>query len=201
MSSWPWLPGSAEVRTGEQAAVRPDAVVDLDAATRAGAGDFEGFARAHLPGLLGYAVALTGDRHLAADLVQDVMVRAHGRWPRIQAADRPDLYVKRMITNEHLSWRRRWHVRTVVPVDDEVLGARAPSTTDAAQRVVDRDDLWQRLAELPPRQRAVLVLRYYEGLDDAEIAQVLVTAAVTVRSNASRALAALRAGATRQEPR
>ena len=184
-----------------QRPVRPEAAHDLDAGASPGAGDFEDFARAHLPGLLSYAVVLTGDQHQAADLVQDVMVRVHGRWARIRATDRPDLYVKRMVTNEHLSWRRRWHVRSVVAVDDAVLGARAPAGADPSQRVVDRDHLWQRLAALPPRQRAVLVLRYYEGLDDAEIAQVLGTAAVTVRSNASRALAALRADTTPQEPR
>ncbi|UZN01980.1 SigE family RNA polymerase sigma factor [Cellulomonas sp. S1-8] len=148
--------------------------------------------RAHLPGLLRYATVLTGDGHTAADLVQEVLLRAHVRWTRISLMDRPDLYLRRMVTNEHLSWRRRWHVRTVHPSTEEVLAAHADPTRDHAHRVVEDDAMWERLAALPPRQRTVLVLRYYEGLADLEIAQVLGTSAATVRSHASRALATLR---------
>jgi len=162
---------------------------------------FEVFAHRVLPDLLRYGTALAGDRHVGADVVQDVMVRAHERWGRIRRADRPDLYLKRMVTNEHLSWRRRWHTRSVVPTDDVVLHARAAPAPDAADQLADRDDLRRRLAELPRRQRAVLVLRFYEGLDDAEIAQVLGVAPGTVRSSASRALAALRREATTEEER
>lgn len=169
---------------------------DLDALGTDRVPDFEGFAHQHLRGLLAYATALTGDRDLAADLVQEVMAKAHDRWSRIRAADRPLLYVKRMVTNEHLSWRRRWHVRRIVPVTDTVLHERAPRQVDSSQHVVDRDDARQRLDLLPRRQRAVLVLRYYEGLDDAEIAQVLDVSTSTVRSNAARALATLRVTAT-----
>jgi RNA polymerase sigma-70 factor (sigma-E family) len=154
--------------------------------------DFEAFVRQWLPAHLRYATALSGDPHLAADIVQDVLVRAHSRWRNIRGADRPDLYVKRMITNEYLSWRRRWHVRNVVPASLAVLHARHPITADAAQQIVDRDDLLHRLAKLPRRQRAVLVLRFYEGLSDREIAEILGVAPGTVRSTASRALAALR---------
>lgn len=149
--------------------------------------------RAHLPGLLRYATVLTGEAHTAADLVQEVLLRAHVRWRRIGLMDRPDLYLRRMVTNEHLSWRRRWHVRTVHPSSDDVLAAHADPLRDHAHRVVEDDAVWRRLAELPPRQRTVLVLRYYEGLPDVEIAQVLGTSAATVRSHASRALATLRA--------
>jgi RNA polymerase sigma-70 factor (sigma-E family) len=148
--------------------------------------------RAHLPGLLRYATVLTGDGHTAADLVQEVLLRAHVRWTRIGLMERPDLYLRRMVTNEHLSWRRRWHVRTVHPSSDDVLAAHADPAHDHAHRVVEDDALWRRLSELPPRQRTVLVLRYYEGLADPEIAQVLGTSAATVRSHASRALATLR---------
>lgn len=148
--------------------------------------------RAHLPGLLRYATVLTGDGHTAADIVQEVLLRAHLRWNRIALMDRPDLYLRRMVTNEHLSWRRRWHVRTIQPSSDEVLAAHAEPRLDHAQHVVEDDEMWTRLAALPPRQRTVLVLRYYEGLGDAEIASVLGTTAATVRSHASRALTALR---------
>jgi RNA polymerase sigma-70 factor (sigma-E family) len=154
--------------------------------------DFEAFVRERLPALLRYATALSGDPHLAADVVQDVLVRVHAKWARICHQERPDLYVKRMVTNEYLSWRRRWQVRTIIPVSFSVLQSRSPSVGDAAQQVADRDDLQARLAALPRRQRAVLVLRYFEGLDDAEIAGVLDISSSTVRSTASRALATLR---------
>lgn len=149
-------------------------------------------ARALLPGLLRYATVLSGDGHVAADIVQEVLLRAHVRWAHISLLDRPDLYLRRMVTNEHLSWRRRWHVRTVRPAPDDVLAAHAAPAADHADAAAEDAVMWQHLAALPPRQRAVLVLRYYEGLADVEIASVLGTSSATVRSHASRALAALR---------
>lgn len=149
-------------------------------------------ARDLLPGLLRYATVLAGDGHTAADLVQEVLLRAHLRWTRIALMDRPDLYLKRMVTNEHLSWRRRWQVRTIRPADADVLAAHASPSADHADAVVADDAMWRHLADLPRRQRAVLVLRYYEALTDQEIAAVLGTSSATVRSHASRALAALR---------
>ena len=138
-------------------------------------------------------LTLGGDDYVTKPFhVQEVLLRAHVRWTRIGLMERPDLYLRRMVTNEHLSWRRRWHVRTVHPSSDDVLAAHADPAHDHAHRVVEDDALWRRLSELPPRQRAVLVLRYYEGLADLEIAQVLGTSAATVRSHASRALATLR---------
>lgn len=154
--------------------------------------DFDSFARAELPRLLSYAVVLTGDGHLAADVVQEAMVRAHQRWARVQETDRPDLYVKRMVTNEFLSWRRRWQVRKIVATADEALHHHAPNSADHAHRLVEQDDMWRRLAELPRRQRAALVLRYYEDLTDLEIAELMQISPSTVRSNISRALATLR---------
>ena len=148
--------------------------------------------RAHLPGLLRYATILTGDEHTGADVVQDVLLRAHQRWARIALMERPDLYLRRMVTNEHLSWRRRWHVRTIRPSSDEVVAAHAGNHEDHAHNLTEHDAMWQRLAGLPPRQRTVLVLRYYEGLTDVEIARVLGTSSTTIRSHASRALATLR---------
>jgi RNA polymerase sigma-70 factor (sigma-E family) len=171
---------------------RADGAPPVEAHEVFAAKDFDSFARNELPRLLAYAVVLTGDRNLAADVVQDVMVRVHKQWSRVQGADRPELYVKRMVTNEYLSWRRRWHVRTVFAVKDDELHSRAPNTADHAGRVVDREDMWQRLAGLPRRQRAALVLRYYEDLDDAEIAELMQISPSTVRSNISRALASLR---------
>jgi RNA polymerase sigma-70 factor (sigma-E family) len=151
--------------------------------------DFEAFARAQSPRLLRYSVMLTGDRELAADLVQDVLVKVYRQWPRVRAADRPEWYAMRMVTNQFLSWRRSWAVRNIVAVDElpEPVRDDGFEATHAA-----RDDVWRRLAQLPKRQRAVLVLRYYERLTDAEIAGVLKCTASTVRGYAHRALATLR---------
>src|SRR5215211_8892340 len=152
---------------------------------------FEEFAVVRLPALLRFAVMLTGDRELAQDVVQDVMIRAHRRWRRICRADRPDLYVKRMITNEFISTRRRRAPRTV-PLDADPDASGAPVHPDHADDATRSDELWLHLADLPRQQRAVLVLRYYEGLSDTEIADVLGCSHGTVRGYASRALATLR---------
>jgi RNA polymerase sigma-70 factor (sigma-E family) len=149
---------------------------------------FEEYVAARLPALLRYAVLLTGDPHLAEDLVQDVLIRAHGRWRRIVAGGPPDRYVQRMVTNAYLSWRRRWSTRRVVLADP-------PERAAPGEDPMERDALWQRLAELPRQQRAVLVLRYYEGLSVLETADVLGCSAGTVRGYASRALATLRVDA------
>jgi RNA polymerase sigma-70 factor (sigma-E family) len=152
--------------------------------------EFDDFARHELPRLLRYAVMLTGDRELAQDLVQDVMVTVHSQWRRVHAADHPDRYVHTMVTRAFLSWRRRWAVRSIRLT--ETGDAVGEPTRDHAGGVVDRDDVWRRLATLPRQQRAVLVLRYYERLTDAEIAAALDCSPGTVRGYASRALATLR---------
>jgi len=162
---------------------------------------FEEFAMARLPSLLRYAVVLTGDRHLAQDIVQEVLARAHVRWRRISEAESPEAYVRRMVLNEYLSWRRTWAARHV-----HVAGERLVELDDArggvddhAQGVVDADALWRRLATLPRKQRAVLVLRYYEQLEDEQIADLLNCSPSTVRSQASKALRKLRLSSERQE--
>ncbi|HEU4347851.1 MAG TPA: SigE family RNA polymerase sigma factor [Actinoplanes sp.] len=155
---------------------------------------FEQFAVARLPSLLRYAVVLTGDRDLAQDIVQEVLARAQLRWRRISDAESPEAYVRRMVLNEYLSWRRSWAVRNVHAVGERLgdLDDARGGVGDHAQRVVDADELWRRLAALGRKQRAVLVLRYYEQLDDPAIADLLGCSPATVRSHASRALKALR---------
>jgi RNA polymerase sigma-70 factor (sigma-E family) len=155
---------------------------------------FAEFAAARLPRLLRYAVVLTGDTELAQDIVQEVLARAQVRWSKINSADSPDAYVRQMVLNQYLSWRRSWAVRNVQAVGERLidLGDRRGGSGDLAQDLVETDDVWNRLAVLPRKQRAVLVLRYYEQLDDDEIAYLLGCAPVTVRSNASKALKALR---------
>ena len=193
MSAWATTgPDSAAIPHVRPAPEHPDLDDATGQGTEVAARRLDDVVRDHLPGLLRYATVLTGDGHVAADLVQEVLLRAHVRWTRISLMARPDLYLRRMVTNEHLSWRRRWHVRTIHATTDDVLAARITPQADHAQHVVEDDAMWRHLTKLPPRQRAVLVLRYYEGLDDTEIADVLGTSSATVRSHTSRALATLR---------
>jgi RNA polymerase sigma-70 factor (sigma-E family) len=161
---------------------------------------FAEFAAARLPGLLRYSLVLTGDQDLAQDVVQEVLARAQVRWSKIARADSPDAYVRQMVLNEYLSWRRRWAVRNVQAVGERLvdLGDRRGGSRDHADALVETDELWNRLAALPRKQRAVLVLRYYEQLRDDEIADLLGCAPVTVRSNASKALKSLRLQSERQ---
>ena len=150
---------------------------------------FEEFAATRLPAVLRFAAALTGDRGLAEDVVQEVLVRAYGRWPAIARLDRPEAYVRKMIVNEYLSWRRRWWRLVPAGAGADLDGLATP---DPAAGYAERDAIAAELAKLPRRQRTVLVLRYYEGLSDAEIAEVLGCTPGTVRGYGSRALAALR---------
>jgi RNA polymerase sigma-70 factor (sigma-E family) len=154
--------------------------------------DYEDFVRGLLPRLLRYATMLTGEREQAADLVQDVLVKVYRRWPRISGTDHPDRYVLRMVTNGYLSWRHSKAARLIATGDlpDEVR------PDDFASDHAQREDMWQRLARLPRRQRAVVVLRYYEQLADSEIADLLGCAQATVRAHAHKALTTLRDGLT-----
>ncbi|MFC6022707.1 SigE family RNA polymerase sigma factor [Plantactinospora solaniradicis] len=155
---------------------------------------FEEYVAWRSPALLRYAAVLTGDRDLAQDIVQEVLARVHGRWHRIARLDIPDAYVRRMITNEFLSWRRgRW--TRLVPIGrftEEHRPVSVAAQPDTAAVHAERDALLSELARLPRRQQAVLVLRFYEGMSDSEIADVLGCRSSTVRAYASRALATLR---------
>ncbi|MFI9008477.1 SigE family RNA polymerase sigma factor [Actinosynnema sp. NPDC053489] len=153
--------------------------------------DYDQFVTDRLDRLLRYATALTCDKHLAQDIVQDVLLRARQRWARIGAVDAPYPYVKRMVTNDYLSWRRRRAARDV-SATHAALDAVAPAVADPAVRHAERDAMRARIAVLPRRQRAALVLRYYEDSTDAEIAEVLGCTEGTVRSHISRALHTLR---------
>lgn len=156
-------------------------------AARGDAG-FDDFVRTHRTGLVRLAALLCGSAAEGEDLVQNVLVRVYRRWDRLIAADPNVLaYVRRAVVNEHVSWRRLWHTRHVRLVDvtdlQTLAGGQAPTTQD--------DELWHQVLALPARQRATIVLRYYEDLPDLEIARILGCAEVTVRTNVSRGLARL----------
>lgn len=150
---------------------------------------FEEFAATRLPAVLRFAGVLTADRALAEDVVREVLIRASRRWDRLQALDHPELYIRKMVVNEYLSWRRRSWRLLFTGTAIETDGRQTP---DYASEHAERDALLAELGKLPRRQRAVLVLRYYQGLSDTEIADVLGCTPGTVRGYASRALAALR---------
>jgi len=138
--------------------------------------------------LLRFATVLCGQTWLAEDLVSDVLGRAFERWERIGVMTEPHAYVRRMVVNEYLSWRRRL-ARTAPRAD---LAPTMPPVDDGAQAQAERDAMIARLARLPRRQRAAVVLRYYAGLSDSEIAAELDCRESTVRSQIARALATLR---------
>ncbi len=149
---------------------------------------FEEFAERQLPALLAFATALTDQPALADDLAQEVLIRANDRWDRIGGLDRPDLYVRKMMLNEYLSWRRRsWRL---IPVGDAV--AARDNAPDHAADIAEHQAMLTEIGKLSRRQRAVVVLRYYEDRTDQEIAELLGCTPSTVRAHASRALAALR---------
>jgi RNA polymerase sigma-70 factor (sigma-E family) len=159
---------------------------------------FEELVAARVPGLLRLAVMLTGNAADAEDLVQAALARAVPHAARIAAMAAPAAYLRQVLVHEHVSRARRRRV-VVVPLNHH----DAP-TADPADAVASSDRTWRVLATLPPRQRAVLVLRIYEDLPDRDIADLLGTTEATVRSNAARALDTLRSRLTRadlEEPR
>jgi len=152
----------------------------VDEVTRA---TFDDFARSRMPALLRFAHALSGDPHTAADLVQDALERTVLAWPRVIRQDDPEGYVRRAIVNRHISrWRK---------LRREWLSDSVPESAYVPTAPHD-DELWAFLALLAPRQRAVLVLRFYEDLSEAQTAEVLGCAVGTVKSQTSKALARLR---------
>ncbi|SHH08950.1 RNA polymerase sigma-70 factor, sigma-E family [Jatrophihabitans endophyticus] len=149
---------------------------------------FEAYVGERRGALRRFAVVLCGDPVLAEDLVQDVLARVFERWAQVSAADSVHAYVRRMLVNEFLTWRRRTG-RTRSYAD---LDAYLTPVADPADGRADALALVAELARLPRQQRAALVLRYYEDMPYAEIAEVLGSGENAARSNVSRALANLR---------
>ncbi|WP_041797062.1 SigE family RNA polymerase sigma factor [Modestobacter italicus] len=149
--------------------------------------EFTAFVVAHERQLLRTAYLLTGDHGHAEDLVQTALVKAHRHWSRVAKAESPLAYVRRVVVTSHISWRRR--LMTGEQVIDTIPD-RAGADPQQAHAV--SDELRAALRLLPPRMRAVLVLRFYEDLTEAETARVLSCSTSTVSTQAARGLAALR---------
>ncbi|WP_433552625.1 SigE family RNA polymerase sigma factor [Micromonospora zamorensis] len=148
---------------------------------------FREFVAARSAALLRTAYLLTGDWATAEDLLQTALTKTYLAWKRLGAIEAVEPYARRVMVNTSTSWwRRRWHGERPT----EVLPERAG--VDEIEQQLDRDLLWRHLRELPNRQRAVLVLRYYEDMSEAQTAAMLDISPGTVKSQASRALATLR---------
>jgi len=151
---------------------------------------FEEFVQGCSPRLFRTALLLAGqDRAAAEDLLQLVLERAYRHWARVCRSGDPERYVRRILANAANDRWRRAVRRPERPLDPRHAGL---VVADQADTVADRDFLIRALAGLPPRQRTVLVLRYYNDLSEVEIADVLGCSVGTVKSQASRGLARLR---------
>jgi RNA polymerase sigma-70 factor (sigma-E family) len=143
---------------------------------------FDAYVAARSRRLLGVATMLVG-RHDAEDALQDAFITLYQRWDRVVAADNPDAYVHRSLVNASLQLLRRKR-RIELPPSFEVGGHD--------EAVSDRQHMLQALAALPPRQRAVVVLAFYEDRNEAEIAEAMGCSRGTVKSQKARALRSLR---------
>lgn len=149
--------------------------------------DYEYFVRTRYAALVRYGYVLSGNPHDAADLTQEALARLGETWARVRDKGDPEGYVRTTMARLHVSWwrrSRREHLAEVLP--DRGYRDKGIGRADADV------GLWQAMLALPPRQRVVLVLRYYEQYSDEEIAQVLGISRGTVRSQAARGLDKLR---------
>ncbi|GAB7041364.1 SigE family RNA polymerase sigma factor [Catenuloplanes niger JCM 9533] len=149
--------------------------------------DFDDFVRGRTPALLRAAYLLTGDQHLAEDLVQSALAGTHRAWRRLERVDNAEAYTRKIMYHLQVSWWRRRRVAEVLPGDLPERAGRAG--TDPTLRLTLR----AALLTLPPRQRAVIVLRFFEDRTEAETAYLLGVTVGTVKSQTAKALAKLRA--------
>jgi RNA polymerase sigma-70 factor (sigma-E family) len=150
--------------------------------------EFTAYLQARQGRLLRTAYLLTGDQHQAEDLLQGSLAKLYLAWDRVQERESIDAYVRRIMVNENNSlWRRAWR-RREQPTDTVPEASTEPPSYDDGVGAA----LWAVVQTLPRKARAVLVLRYYEELTEAETAEVLGIAIGTVKSQTSRALATLR---------
>jgi RNA polymerase sigma-70 factor (sigma-E family) len=157
--------------------------------------EFEEYASARGQELVRLGFTVSGDYQRAEDLAQIALMQAFRAWRKVQKADDPHTYVRRILINSYLSMTRRrsFTEAPAAEIDSE------HTVPDPATDIVNSDDLWRALATLSARERVVLVLRYYQDMDDRTIADLLGIKPSSVRATASRALAALRR--TRQSHR
>lgn len=149
---------------------------------------FAEFAAARSTALFRAAYLMVGDHALAEDLLQEALTKTYVAWPRIRDINKAEAYTRKAITTTAISWWRRksWH--TEKPRGDVPERGQASRDDDIAER----DWVWQELQNLPPRQRAAIVLRYYEDLTEAQTADALSCSIGTVKSQVFDGLKKLR---------
>jgi RNA polymerase sigma-70 factor (ECF subfamily) len=149
--------------------------------------EFQAFVTQRSPALLRTAYLLGGDWATAEDLLQIALTKTYLAWRRLGTIEAVEPYARRVLVNTATSWwRRRWHGERPT----EVLPDRPGP--DRIDERIERDRLWRHVTVLPARQRAVLVLRFYEDQSEAETARLLNISVGTVKSQCARALATLR---------
>lgn len=151
--------------------------------------DFDAFVAVRGPALLRLAYLLTGHQHDAEDLLQAALARLFVKWPYVLRADNPDSYARALLINLHVGHRR---LRRLLEIPAAQLPDRALQANDEAGVLVERDEVAAALRRLAPRQRAVLLLRFYEDVSVEETARVLNCSTGTVKSQTSDALRRLR---------
>jgi RNA polymerase sigma-70 factor (sigma-E family) len=150
---------------------------------------FTEFATARAAALHRAAYLMVGDPQLAQDLVQEALTKTYVAWPRLRDPHKAEAYCRKAITTTAISWFRRKAWNNERPT--EVLPEREMGGLDAT--IADRDRVWRALRSLPPRQRAALVLRYFDDLTETQTAEAMGCAVGTVKSQVSAGLAKLRA--------
>lgn len=150
---------------------------------------FAEFAAARSGAMFRAAYLMVGDHALAEDLLQEALTKTYVAWPRLRDVNNAEAYTRKAITTTAISWWRRKSWQNERPRDDVPERDHACHGDDIAER----DWMWRELQSLPPRQRAAIVLRYYEDLTEAETADLLDITRGTVKSQAQKALAELRA--------
>ncbi|WP_327287710.1 SigE family RNA polymerase sigma factor [Streptomyces sp. NBC_01198] len=156
--------------------------------------EFREFMTGRWPSLVRIAYGLTGDRGHAEDLAQTALAKAYANWARVRRADDPDAYVRRILINAN---HGRFSKRRVTEHDWDLR--QEPAVADVTGDLDQRSALVAALMELPPKQRAVVVLRYWDGLTENQAAAILGCSVGNVKSQASRALAKLRTSAQLQD--
>jgi RNA polymerase sigma-70 factor (sigma-E family) len=151
--------------------------------------DFWDFVTARRRSLNRTAYLLSGDQHAAEDYVQEALLRVYRDWRRIERLDQPEAYARKVVVNLVNSWWRLALKRKTYPISE--LSNR-PYPSDDYAAVERSDELWRAILKLPPGMRTMLVLRYYEGLTEAETAAILSKSLGTVKSQSARGLARMR---------
>lgn len=154
--------------------------------------EFSEFAYSRWPGLVRLGYAVTGDRGLGEDLAQTALANAYASWSRVRRADDPDAYLRRIALNVHRGSFRKRRVNEHLTASPPDVAAAVP---DPAGQHGERASVITALATLPRRQREVIVLKFWLDLTEAQVAATLGCSVGTVKSQASRALARLRASA------